>query len=200
MPLIGQNWHRPVRADKVLGARRCGSGDIAGTTWAATGASVVALRDRIICDRPVIIRLGPITCNLEIRLPPPRVADAKGKRGKTRGRSYWVMAGLVPAIPIIGAPCPPDRDRRDKPGDDEPAATSIAPVTAQGNLMLDHQSCDDFRSGFSGVARGALMPAWRSQGKRSFPLRVARIRTTALTPALTGEHRSPPGTKRGGCF
>jgi len=39
------------------------------------------------------------------------------------------MAGLVPAIPIISAPYPPDRDRRDKPGDDEPAATSFAPVT-----------------------------------------------------------------------
>jgi len=30
------------------------------------------------------------------------------------------MAGLVPAIPILGAsPCPPKRDRRDKPGDDD---------------------------------------------------------------------------------
>jgi len=39
------------------------------------------------------------------------------------------MAGLVPAIPIVGAPCHPDRDRRDEPGDDEPAATRFAPVT-----------------------------------------------------------------------
>ena len=37
------------------------------------------------------------------------------------------MAGLVPVIPIIDAQCPPDRDRRDKPGDDEPAATRFAP-------------------------------------------------------------------------
>jgi hypothetical protein len=30
------------------------------------------------------------------------------------------MAGLVPAISLRKAqPCPPDRDRRDKPGDDE---------------------------------------------------------------------------------
>jgi len=29
-----------------------------------------------------------------------------------------VMAGLVPAIPIIEALCSPDRDHRDKPGDD----------------------------------------------------------------------------------
>ena len=29
------------------------------------------------------------------------------------------MAGLVPAIPIhVAQPCPPKRDRRDKPGDD----------------------------------------------------------------------------------
>jgi hypothetical protein len=28
------------------------------------------------------------------------------------------MAGLVPAIPIRRAQCPPKRDRRDKPGDD----------------------------------------------------------------------------------
>jgi len=50
------------------------------------------------------------------------------KKGKTHGSSYLVMAGLIPAIPIIGALCPPDRDRRDKPGDDEPAAASFAPV------------------------------------------------------------------------
>ncbi len=30
-----------------------------------------------------------------------------------------VMAGPVPAIPLGRAPCVPDRDRRDKPGDDE---------------------------------------------------------------------------------
>jgi len=29
-----------------------------------------------------------------------------------------VMAGLVPAIPMRKAPCPPKRGRRDKPGDD----------------------------------------------------------------------------------
>jgi hypothetical protein len=37
-------------------------------------------------------------------------------------------AGLVPAIPIIKALCPCDRDRRDRPGDDELAATSFAPL------------------------------------------------------------------------
>jgi hypothetical protein len=31
------------------------------------------------------------------------------------------MAGLVPAISMVGALCPPDRDRWDKPGDLEPA-------------------------------------------------------------------------------
>src|SRR5262249_36578427 len=34
--------------------------------------------------------------------------------------SEFVMAGLDPAIPILGArPCHGHRDRRDKPGDDE---------------------------------------------------------------------------------
>ena len=36
------------------------------------------------------------------------------------------MAGLVPAIPTIQVLCPPDRDRRDEPGDDERAATIFA--------------------------------------------------------------------------
>jgi hypothetical protein len=36
------------------------------------------------------------------------------------------VAGLVPATPIVEALCPPNRDRRDKPGDE---ATSFAPVT-----------------------------------------------------------------------
>jgi hypothetical protein len=39
------------------------------------------------------------------------------------------MAGLVPAISLVGALCPPDRDRRDKPGDDEPARHEFCPVT-----------------------------------------------------------------------
>jgi len=46
------------------------------------------------------------------------------------------MAGLVPAIPIIGAQCPPDRDRRDKPGDGEATATTFAPVASQGVKVL----------------------------------------------------------------
>src|SRR5258708_38787254 len=50
-------------------------------------------------------------------------------KGKTRGRSCLVVAGLVPAIPIVEAPCPVDRDRRDKPGDDELAPTSLALIT-----------------------------------------------------------------------
>ena len=36
-----------------------------------------------------------------------------------RTRIFNVMAGLVPAIPITKAPCSPDRDHRDKPGDDK---------------------------------------------------------------------------------
>jgi hypothetical protein len=42
---------------------------------------------------------------------------ARSNRKIARGSSHVVMAGLVPAIPIR-AVCHPDRDRRDKPGDD----------------------------------------------------------------------------------
>jgi len=49
--------------------------------------------------------------------------------GKTHGGSYLVMAGLVPAIPIVLALSPPNRDRGDKPGDDELAVTRFDPVT-----------------------------------------------------------------------
>jgi len=58
-----------------------------------------------------------------------RAHGKSGDSGKTRGSSHSVMAGLVPAIPIIGAPCHPDRDRRDKPGDDQSAATRFASLT-----------------------------------------------------------------------
>jgi hypothetical protein len=37
----------------------------------------------------------------------------------SQGQGIASLAGLVPAIPIIGALCGADRDRRDKPGDDE---------------------------------------------------------------------------------
>jgi hypothetical protein len=56
-------------------------------------------------------------------------AHAVGRnRGKRRGGSYLVMAGLVPAISMIGALCPPDRDRRDKPGDDENGVPQVLPL------------------------------------------------------------------------
>jgi hypothetical protein len=58
---------------------------------------------------------------------------------KVRGSFYVVMARLVPAILVSGAlyalPHPGLRGRvgwgRDKPGDDEPIATSFAPSYAQ---------------------------------------------------------------------
>ena len=56
------------------------------------------------------------------------LATDRSNRSKTCGGFYLVMAGLVPAIPIIGALCRPGRDRRDKPGDDKLAATSFAPI------------------------------------------------------------------------
>jgi hypothetical protein len=46
------------------------------------------------------------------------------------------MAGLVPAIPIIQALCPPDRDRRDEPGDDESAANPMAALRPSATARL----------------------------------------------------------------
>ena len=48
----------------------------------------------------------------------------------TYGVSCLVMAGLVPAIPIIGALSPPDRDRRDEPGDDGSEEVGRPPLPA----------------------------------------------------------------------
>src|SRR5215468_3090130 len=70
-------------------------------------------------------RGGGVRGEAEARCP----QKCTSKRGKTHGDSYLVMAGLVPAIPIVWALSFPDRDRRDKPGDDELAATSFVPVT-----------------------------------------------------------------------
>src|SRR5262252_5861027 len=53
-------------------------------------------------------------------------AGSDRNAGKTRGGFHFVMAGLVPAIPIIRALCSPDRDRRDKPGDDKSATTATS--------------------------------------------------------------------------
>src|SRR6266481_3805491 len=46
------------------------------------------------------------------------------------------MAGPVPAIPIIQALCPPDRDRRDEPGDDESAANPLAALRPSATARL----------------------------------------------------------------
>src|SRR6266481_367722 len=66
---------------------------------------------------------------IDLHRAEPGLAELECDRCKTRGGSYFVMAGLVPAISIIGALCPPDRDRRDEPGDDAWGATSFAPLT-----------------------------------------------------------------------
>jgi len=47
-----------------------------------------------------------------------------------------VMAGLVPAISIIGAPRAPDRDRRAKPGDDGSLATGFVPLSPELNNTM----------------------------------------------------------------
>jgi hypothetical protein len=55
------------------------------------------------------------------------MSSKKGKRGKSGGFVFG-HGRLVPAIPIVRALSPPDRDRGDKPGDDELAAASFAPL------------------------------------------------------------------------
>jgi hypothetical protein len=82
----------------------------------------------------------PTTWRFGETKPPRKRAYPSGWNDKTN-RPYFltinqllmrkrVMAGLVPAISKIGAQRPPQRDRRDKPGDDECAATTFAPLTA----------------------------------------------------------------------
>jgi hypothetical protein len=71
------------------------------------------------------------------------VQDAQRcKTGKSHGGAYLVMAGLVPAISIIKAPFPGDRDRRDKPGDDELGATSFAPSYPALDRGVVHMFCN----------------------------------------------------------
>src|SRR5262245_33406061 len=53
-------------------------------------------------------------------------------------RSHSVMAGLVPAIPIFMALCLPDRDRRDKPGDDaSPITRSQSQYRLRDDVLLN---------------------------------------------------------------
>jgi len=69
-------------------------------------------------------------------------AKARSSRRAHQARPWWARFALptlrlllVPAIPIVAAPCQRDRDRPriksggDEPGDDESAATSFAPLT-----------------------------------------------------------------------
>src|SRR5262249_15014539 len=60
-----------------------------------------------------------------------------------------IMAGLVPAIPIERArSCPPKRDRRDKPGDDEGngIATKQCSLTGKCSSRLVATTVDDLVS------------------------------------------------------
>jgi glutaconate CoA-transferase subunit B len=47
------------------------------------------------------------------------------------------MAGLVPAIPTRDAPCPPKRDRRDKPGDDNERVRVVSQSFRDEELLAD---------------------------------------------------------------
>jgi hypothetical protein len=51
------------------------------------------------------------------------------------GGASSVMAGLAGYPDNEGALCPPDRDRRDKPGDDEPA-TMLFPLSLDARELL----------------------------------------------------------------
>jgi hypothetical protein len=75
------------------------------------------------------------------------------------------MAGLVPAIPIIEAPYAPDRHRRDKPGDDELAATSFAMLHARQTVKPSSFSrC----LGWSCGVRELLFGAFENAGDQRF--------------------------------
>ena len=68
------------------------------------------------------------------------------------------MAGLVPAIPLrMATPCVPDRDHRDKSGDDKPgfwppsyeaprSSTSIASARARGSVEVQGSNLSRKRS------------------------------------------------------
>ena len=50
------------------------------------------------------------------------------------------MAGLVPAISIVEAPCPPDLDRRVKPGDDIRSYVDLSEHATVSSTRFDIQS------------------------------------------------------------
>src|SRR5713101_636476 len=105
--------------------------------------------------------------------------------GANSWHSRLVMAGLVPAIPINLALCHPDRDRRDKPGND---AMSFAPVTngdARGQVGSHGRPLRAYR-GVPGscraliVHRRFILPHSRLATRLSeFPRIIAHIRAAA---------------------
>src|ERR1700730_6600537 len=119
------------------------------TSWSvaqlgATSYSSPATPDQGTSRRHTLGLLGPENNNV-----PVTAATGVGNRGKTSGGSYsyLVLAGqqpvedgrerpYVPAISIVGALCPPDRDRRDKPGDDEPAPPRVLPLLHNRIVLL----------------------------------------------------------------
>src|SRR5262245_16441046 len=89
------------------------------------------------------------------------------------------MAGLVPAIPIVWAPSPADRDRRDKPGDDELAATSFAPLTGMSPKSLRDHIFAVAQSGAASEYRKSL-PSCVRRGRP----RMKRTRRTFASSGL----------------
>src|SRR6266478_3641259 len=60
----------------------------------------------------------------DYRLAASQVHKLRADSGQVEARRphFPVMAGLVPAISVTCALCPPNRDRRDEPGDDKATA------------------------------------------------------------------------------
>ena len=72
---------------------------------------------------------APLSTAIEAIVNSPCLIAPSRNRSKSRGGLSRVMAALVPAIPKSGTPCLPERDRRNKPGDDERTASTFAAVT-----------------------------------------------------------------------
>jgi len=75
---------------------------------------------------------------------------------------FGVMAGPVPAIPIDGHCDLPDRDRRDKPGDD---AASFAPVTTPW-VKLFEKTVERARTSHDPLDAGEMAARVRNAAQR----------------------------------
>src|SRR5258706_15594035 len=98
------------------------------------------------------------------------------------------MAGLVPAIPMMGALCPPDRDRRDKPGDDESGARVLPHLhgtrAVSRPFVLDRVTQDSYSLDFDLADIAVAHPGGRLAGmgdtrRRAGEQEIARLQRHA---------------------